>query len=121
MTTARAVTEEHWLPPRGRAMIGVSRTVRDDSLTGYELLVLREAGAGLTYAAHPSGQPAAVFHSRTVADSMVVFENPAHDFPQVIGYRRIGADSLHAWIEGPSGGRLRRVDFPYRRIACAGN
>ena len=112
--------EEHWLSPRGRSMIGVGRTVRGDRLVEYELVVLREQDGQLAYQAHPSGQPSAVFLSRTVGDGEVLFENPTHDFPQRVGYRRDGPDALLAWIEGTRNGQIRRVEFPYRRVACPG-
>lgn len=118
--TPRRVIEENWTAPRGRSMIGVSRTLRGDSLVEYELVVLRERDGGLAYEAHPSGQPGAVFTARAASDSSVVFENLAHDYPQRVGYRRLGADSLLAWIEGPSGGTTRRVEFPYARVRCPG-
>jgi hypothetical protein len=35
-----------------------------------------------------------------------------------VGYARRGVDSLVAWIEGAPGGRTRRVEFPYGRVAC---
>lgn len=112
--------EEQWMSPRGRSMIGVGRTVRADRLVEYELVVLREQDGQLAYEAHPSGQPSAVFLSRTVTDAEVVFENPTHDFPQRVGYRRDGPDALLAWIEGTRNGQARRVEFPYRRVSCPG-
>jgi hypothetical protein len=99
-------------------MLGVGRTLRGDSLVEYELVVVRERKGVLTYHAHPSGQAGAVFTARTVSDSMVVFENAAHDFPQRVGYRRVGTDSLLAWIEGSVRGTARRVEFPYARARC---
>jgi hypothetical protein len=112
------VVEEQWTAPRGDGMVGLSRTLSGSTLTAYELLVLREQGDRLTYQAHPSGQPSAVFASVTVTATSVVFENPQHDFPQRIGYERKG-DGLLAWIEGEQKGKVRRVEFPYRRTACA--
>ena len=118
-TTAGVRTvEEQWMSPRGGNMIGMGRTLRDGHLAEYELVVLREQGDQLAYEAHPSEQPSAVFLSRLVSDSMVVFENPKHDFPQTIGYQRQGSDSVLAWIEGTSAGKSRRVEFPYVRTAC---
>ena len=108
------------MAPRGRSMIGVGRTVRADKLIEYELVVLREQDGQLAYEAHPSGQPSAVFLSKTVGDAEVLFENPTHDFPQRVGYRRDGPDGLLAWIEGTRNGQARRVEFPYRRVACPG-
>lgn len=107
------------MAPRGGTMIGVGRTVRADTLYEYELVVLRELKGNLAYEAHPSGQPTATFTARTVSDSTVVFSNPTHDFPQSVGYRAAG-DSLIAWIEGDIGGKHRRVEFRYARVACAG-
>jgi hypothetical protein len=57
--------------------------------------------------------------SAAIDESTVVFENPAHDYPQRVAYTRKG-DSLLAWIDGTVSGKSRRVDFPYRRVACTG-
>ena len=114
------VIEESWMAARGRSMIGVGRTVRGDSLAEYEMNVLRETDGGLAYVAHPSGQATTTFVAREATDSTVVFENRTHDFPQRVGYRKVGADSLLAWIEGERNGRTRRIEFPYRRVRCAG-
>jgi Domain of unknown function (DUF6265) len=118
--STRGTVEEQWMAPRGGCMIGVGRTVRGDSLFEYEMVVVRRRGEHLEYEAHPSGQPSAVFLSRTLTDSTVVFENLEHDFPQRVGYQRAGRDSVLAWIEGIVDGKARRVDFPYRRAVCPG-
>ena len=118
--SAGRVVEEQWTAPRGRSMVGLSRTVRGGELTEYELVVIRERGDRLVYIAHPSGQPSAEFLPTTDGPESIVFENPAHDFPQRIGYRRQGP-ALQAWIEGIRNGTPRRVEFPYRRVPCAGD
>ena len=117
-TTRQGIVEEHWMAPRGRNMLGVSRTVNGERLVAFELVVLREQDERLAYEAHPSGQKSAVFVSSTVTDSDLLFENPKHDFPQRVGYKRGGPDLLHAWIEGVRNGQSRRVDFEYRRVKC---
>jgi hypothetical protein len=114
------VVEEQWMAPRGGVMLGMGRTVRDGKVVEYESVLLREQDGKLAYEAHPSGQPSAVFVSSTIDESTVIFENPAHDYPQRVGYKR-ERDSLLAWIDGTAGGKSRRVDFPYRRVACAGS
>ena len=119
LNTARgAVIEEQWMAPRGGVMVGMGRTVRADTLREYELVLVRDQGSELAYEAHPSGQPTATFRSTVVSDSQVVFRNPDHDYPQEVGYRRLGADSLLAWIDGTVGTRSRRIEFPYRRVSC---
>ncbi len=101
-------------------MLGTGRTVVDGKLTEYEFVVIRERDGALVYEAHPSGQPAGEFTATSVGDASLQFENPQHDFPQRIGYRRRGA-RLDAWIEGTISGKSRRVEFPYERVACAGD
>jgi hypothetical protein len=110
--------EEQWMRPRAGLMLGVSRTVVGDSLREYEQVALFERGGRLVYAAAPARQAPAEFESIAVSDSAVTFENLTHDFPQRIIYRRRGADSLVARVEGMRGGQPRGSDYPYRRAAC---
>ncbi len=117
--TRGTVIDEQWMTPRAGTMLGMSRTVRGDSVvTEFEHLRITSHGAGATYHAEPSGQPPADFTAARVSDTLVVFENLTHDFPQRVIYRRRGADSLLARIEGTVGGRGRAVDFPYARVPC---
>lgn len=116
--SAQRTVEEQWMAPRAHTMLSAGRTIRDDRLVEFEMVLIREQDGRLAYESHPSGQPSAVFMSRTIAAHEVVFENLQHDFPQRIGYRRDG-NLLLAWIEGPRNGQTRRVEFPYRRVACA--
>lgn len=112
------LVEEQWMEPRGGMMLGVSRTVRGDTLVEYEQLRIYERRGKLVFAAMPSGQPAAEFEVAELGDSVVVFENPRHDFPQRILYCRVGLDSMLARVEGVSKGKQRAVSFPYVHIAC---
>lgn len=112
------VVEEQWTAPRAGSMLGTGRTARGNTLVEYEFVVVRERGERLVYLAHPSGQPSAEFLSIRASAGEVVFENAQHDFPQRVGYQRQGAD-LTAWVEGTQDGQTRRIDFHYRRAACA--
>ena len=116
----RAV-EEQWMAPRGKTMIGSSRTVQGASLVGYEFMMIREQGDRYAIEVRPSGRKPVVFTSSTLTDSSVVFENPKHGYPQKIGYRRNSENSLSAWIEGSRNGVSRRFEFPYRQVVCAGS
>lgn len=112
------LVEEQWMAPRGGTMLGMSRTTRGDTLVEYEQVRIFERGGKLVYAAHPSGQKPAEFESIALTDSLIVFENPTHDFPQRIVYQRVGPDSLIARVEGISRGRARSFQFPYAHVAC---
>jgi hypothetical protein len=119
--TGDRLVEEHWLAPRGGLMLGSGRTTRGDSVVEYEQTRISAAGDTLIFAAQPSGQPAAEFRAIRPAGDEVRFENLAHDFPQRVIYRRAGADSLVARVEGMRRGQLRAFDFPYGRVACPGS
>jgi hypothetical protein len=117
-TRGSRTVQEHWMAPLGNTMVSVGRTVRGDSLTEFELVVIRAGSKGLAYEAHPSGQAPAVFLATTVTERSVVFENRRHDFPQQVAYERRGADSVLAWIAGPVNGQTRRIEFAYARVEC---
>lgn len=114
------VIDEQWLSPLGGMMLGAGRTVKNGAVVEYEFIIIRITPAGATYEARPSGQETATFTSSTPpTGNEVVFENPAHDFPQRVGYRRVSGDSVVAWIEGNTGSGLKRIEFPYARRVCA--
>ena len=115
----RHVTE-HWMPPEGGTMMGVSRTTAGEKTTEWEFLIIRQGAKGLDYVAKPSGQREATFTAARAAANEVVFENPAHDFPKRIIYKR-DADTLTATIEGSMNGKDRRIEFPYKKAACGGS
>ena len=112
------VTLEMWMPPLGDLMLGASRTTVGAATSEFEQLKLKVEGDKLVYIAAPSGQKETSFTSTTIGDTLIVFENPAHDFPQKIMYRRRGADSIIARIEGPGPNGPRGSNFPMRRSNC---
>ena len=114
------LTVEMWMAPAGGLMLGASRTVVGGVAREFEHLRIRTDGDKLAYIALPSGQKETTFPAKQVSDSELVFENLGHDFPQRIIYRRRGADSLVARIEGPGPNNATRgFDFPMRRVNCA--
>ena len=116
--TATRTVEEYWMPPRGGTMLGMGRTVVRDSMVEHESTLIRFKGGRLVYEASPSGQAPTAFAAIVATSDSVVFEAPEHDFPQRVGYLRRGTDSLAAWIEGTTNGKLRRIPFEYARSAC---
>lgn len=113
------LTVEMWMPPAGDLMIGGSRTVANGVVREFEHLRIKADAGKLTYIALPSGQNETLFPAKEVSDTALVFENLSHDFPQRIIYRRRGADSIVARIEGPGPNqRTRGFDFPMRRASC---
>lgn len=120
LRTPTRVTHEQWMAPLGGMMMGMSRTVVRDAVREHEALRIEVQDGVVTYVAQPSGQALTRFGATMISDSAVAFANPEHDFPQRVIYRRRGADSLVARIEGARGGSMRGVDFPMRRVPCGG-
>jgi len=120
MDDGRREMDEQWMAPAGNAMLGMNRSLRDGEFRGYELLILKPDSGRLIYEAHPSGQAPAQFASSHVSDSLLVFENPAHDFPQKLEYHRSGADSILARVFGSVDDPEPAFEVPLGRIACAG-
>ena len=118
---ANGRVDEQWLAPGGGMMLGMSRTLKDGKVREYEFLRIAPGPDGrLAFIATPSGQAEASFPLKEVTDDMVVFEDPAHDFPQRILYKRVSSTTIIARIEGNIGGQARAVDYPYSRCP-AGN
>src|SRR5687767_12129164 len=118
--TNKLVVTEQWSVPRAGIMLGSGQTTRGDSTIEYEHTRIFERGGKLVFSAHPSGQASAEFVADDVPGLSVTFSNPAHDFPQRVIYRSAGPDSLLARVEGKRGGRVRGLDFSYRRVSCTG-
>lgn len=97
-------------------MVGMSRSVRAGKTTEYEFLQIRDVNGTLAYIAKPSGSAETLFPLKMIGHGEVVFENPDHDFPQRIIYRR-GSSGITARIEGTVGGKLRGIDFPFARCS----
>lgn len=113
------VTDEQWMSPSGGAMIGMSRTVTDKRMRAWEALRVIGDSGRVVYIAQPNGGRATRFTGSAVTDTVAVFENPQHDFPQRIAYRRVHADSLLVRISAVRDGAERGMDMAFRRVPCS--
>ena len=107
--------EEHWTQAAGATMIGMGRTVAGDKTVEFEYLRLEQRADGIYYVAHPKARyPGTDFKLTRVSATEAVFENPQHDFPKRIIYRKGEDDSLTASVDGGEG--TRAVSYAYRRL-----
>lgn len=120
MVNQDKAVEEQWMAPRGKTMIGTSRVVQGTSMVSYEFMMIRDHGDRYAFEVRPSGKQPVIFTSSTVTDSSVVFENAA-EFPQTIGYRRDGDNTVLAWIDGQRNGETSHAEFAYHQVVCAGS
>lgn len=111
----RAQIEEHWTQPAGGSMMGVSRTIAGSKTAEFEFLRIEQREDAMYYVAQPKGRcPATDFKLTRLTGSEAVFENPSHDFPRRIIYRKTGDDSLTASINGGEG--TRQITFSFQRM-----
>ena len=111
--------EEQWMKPGGQSMMGMSRTIAGGKTVFTEHIQIRERDGQLAYiVALGMGAKPVVFKQTKIRDGEVVFENPVHDFPQRIIYRRESEDKLFARIEGKEKGVEKGMDYRYTRAKC---
>ncbi len=106
-------TREHWAA-NGGALFGVAL----DDQGGFEVLIVDDGEEGkpadgkLRLFAMPGGELPVEFAQREVGGQGASFENPAHDFPKVVSYRRDG-EALRAEISGDG----KSIPFGFARAA----
>ncbi len=118
--SAASITHETWMAPAGGAMVGMSRTVGGGAMRAWEALRIVTDSGRLAYIAQPNGRAPTAFPAVLTSDTLAVFENPAHDFPQRIAYRRLSADSIVARISAERDGKTRGMDIRMKRVSCGG-
>ena len=117
--TGRSITEEQWMPPSGGLMVGMSRSVRDGTARGYELLTIRAGDdGGLVYRAAPSGQAVTDFPARAIEPGRLEFVNAEHDFPKKIVYTRLDESLTEAAVFGEVDASEPAFTLRYRGVSC---
>jgi hypothetical protein len=110
---------EQWMGPSGGSMLGMNRTVADGKTVAWEFMrIVQDESGAIRFIALPSGQQEAVFTLVKQSEREAVFEDPQHDFPQRVIYRRREDGSLIGRIEGTKNGKQRAVEFPFAKVAC---
>jgi hypothetical protein len=99
-------------------MMGMARTFKAGKVIFSEFMRIDRRNETLVYTPRIGTRQGPVdFTLKSLTGTEVVFENPAHDFPQRIIYRRT-PDGLHARIEGTENGKARSEDFPMKSVDC---
>jgi hypothetical protein len=104
--------EERWMEPASNLMLGVSRTVRGDKVVEFEYLRIEARADGLYYVAQPGGRPPTDFKLTKWDGTEALFENPQHDFPRRIIYRKGPDNIVVVRIDGGAG--TRGQDFVFK-------
>lgn len=104
--TAPLVTEERWTPAASGGMLALARTTRGATLSSFEFLCISEKEGSLVYTAMPDGRTTPTFFTLTsVTETSATFENPKHDYPQVVRYTLKPDGTLETMISLSNGQR----------------
>ena len=110
--TDDGATTERWSPTSSGALEGESTTRKNGEVVFTETLAIRRGTAGFEYYAAPSGQAPHAFPLRSCGAESATFEDPSHDWPQSLTYRRSG-DTLTATVEGVENGEQRTATWTW--------
>lgn len=105
--------EEHWTRPAGDTMIGMGRTQKDGKTVFFEYLRIEARPDGIFHVAHPKARPGTDFKLTRLTANEALFENPQHDNPKKIRYRKNPDGSLTARVEGDENGKPVSEEFHY--------
>lgn len=108
---------ETYTAPRGGAMLGNSQVAAAGKTLFFEFIQLAQTDTGVAYKPSPNAKDSVAFPVAKLTGTAVVFENPAHDFPQRIAYTLEG-DKLTARIERLDGEKSQT--FPMKAVPCGG-
>lgn len=117
MSSPQGTVTESWVRTSDSVFSGVGKFLDSAGkiLTTEEITIVLRDDELLyipTVAGQNDGQPV-TFREASFSDSMVVFENKGHDFPQRIVYVKQGEDRMLAYIEGEMNGEHMKMEYPY--------
>jgi hypothetical protein len=113
-----SIIEEYYTAPSDNVMLGVSRYMKAGRVTGFEFTSIVREDTAIVVTPRPEGQQPAQFRVTKLARNSVVWENPAHDFPTLVAYRRLPGDTLVARIEGPGPQGTQSEEWRMTRVRC---
>jgi len=116
--TPRGSMYESWAKISDDELSGKSYMLKEKDTVVFETIRLVQEQNSLFYIPNVKNQNGGLpvrFATKTVSDMELVFENPQHDFPQIISYTKISKDSLVAEISGIINGKERKQTFPMIR------
>lgn len=117
--TPKGTIYETWKKISDNEFSGKSYILKEQDTIVFETIRLVKEHDGLFYIPTVRNQNGGLpvrFVAKTISSDQLVFENPQHDFPQIISYTKINADSLVAEISGVKNGQERKQTFPMKRM-----
>ncbi len=111
---------EFWSKPVGNAMLGTGAELsKTGKVTSWEHMKIEAQDDGkVVMTVRPHNKPEVPFTLSDGKADNLVFENPKHDFPQKIIYRREKDGSLEIRVDGKVKDVQRAALYPMVRTPC---
>ena len=110
---------ETWNKYNDSTYVGRSYSIQHDDTVSSESIKLVQQGEEINYIPTVQGQNndmPVMFKLVSSESNELTFENPTHDFPQIIKYRSVPPDSLIAEISGMINGEHHAEKISMRRL-----
>jgi hypothetical protein len=111
--------EEQWTAADSDVMLATTRWLDDNTgrTRGWEFSRIVLDSAGIVLLPAPMGNAQGRFRMRLGGAGRASFEDPAHDHPKRIIYRRVDARTLVVQIDGGEGDR-EAMELRLERVPC---
>lgn len=116
---AKGLLIEVWNKENDSTLVGQSYFIAGTDTLSIENIRLEQRNGKLSYVPIVRDQnygQAVYFTLTRSTDSLLVFENPKHDFPQKITYQLLANDSLLAEVSAIAEGKLKSQSFSMGKI-----
>ena len=117
-TSSVDFSSEKWEKKNDSVFYGVGITLEGKDTVAFETMTIEEKNRKLYYipvVKDQNGGKPVKFALTSSTENEWIFENPKHDFPTKIVYKKINNDSLYAEISSAREGKDVKVPFPFSR------
>ncbi|PZO27202.1 MAG: hypothetical protein DCF13_12185 [Flavobacteriaceae bacterium] len=118
-TMPDGVLTETWTKANDSTFTGKTLFIRDKDTLHSEEIVLTQKGETLLYIPTVKGQndnkPVEFKITESKIENEFAFENPKHDYPQKIVYKKVNETNLVATISGKQQGKSSSESYPMKK------
>jgi Domain of unknown function (DUF6265) len=118
-TDSLGTLKEIWMPMNDSTYVGQSYFIKDNDTIHHEMIQLTQDGENLIYLATVKGQnndEAIPFKMTKDNDTLLIFENPKHDYPQEIEYIKKKNQMLLATVSGLVKGKMKSDSYAMKKV-----
>jgi Domain of unknown function (DUF6265) len=118
-TDSLGTLKEIWMPLNDSTYVGQSYFINNKDTIHHEIIQLTQDSENLIYLATVKGQnndEAIPFKMTKDNDTLLIFENPKHDYPQEIEYIKKKNKLMIATVSGLVKGKMKSDSYAMKKI-----